>query len=91
LSRADRGNSSDVETVVYRLPTRLEALAAAHMLRSRGHAAGIQATAFADHGSTLIVRTSRDGLSYVRALIESMFPSAVRCPDLNSRTEEQTG
>jgi hypothetical protein len=80
-----------VETVVYRLPTRLEALAAAHMLRARGHAAGIQATAFADHGSTLIVRSSHDALSYVRALVESMFPSAVRCPDLNARSEEQTG
>jgi hypothetical protein len=80
-----------VETVAYRLPTRLEALAAANMLRARGHAAGIPTTAFADHGTTLIVRTSHAGVSYVRALVESMFPSAVRCPDLSARADEQTG
>jgi hypothetical protein len=80
-----------VETVVYRLPTRLEALAAANMLRARGHAAGIPTTAFADHGTTLIVRTSNAGVTYVRALVESMFASAVRCPDLSARADEQTG
>jgi hypothetical protein len=80
-----------VETVAYRLPTRLEALAAANMLRSRGHAAGIPTTAFADHGTTLIIRTSRTGVTYVRALVESMFPSAVRCPVFVERAQEQAG
>ena len=80
-----------METVAFRLPTRPQALAAANMLRSRGHAAGISTTAVADDGTTLIIRTSPEGIAYVRALVESMFPAAVRCPDPDGRAHEQTG
>lgn len=80
-----------METVAYRLPTRPQALAAANMLRSRGHAAGIPTAAFADDGTTLIIRTSAGSIAHVRALVESMFPSAVRCPDFDAHTREQAG
>jgi hypothetical protein len=80
-----------VDTVAYRLPTRPQALAAANMLRSRGHAAGIPTSAVADDGTTLIIRTSPGGVTYVRALVESMFPSAVRCPVPDQRAQEQAG
>lgn len=62
------------------------------MLRSRGHSAGIPTTAVADHGTTLIIRASPRGLASVRALVESMFPEAVRCPDFNAtHADEQAG
>jgi hypothetical protein len=73
-----------VETVAYRLPTRLEALAAAHMLRARGHSADIPVSPVADDASTLVIRTSRDALAHVLTMVERMFPAAQRCPDLPS-------
>jgi hypothetical protein len=70
-----------VEVLAYRLPTRMEALAACHMLRARGHAAALAAPPFADDGTTLMVRAGREAAAYVRVLVEQMFPGAVRCPD----------
>lgn len=79
-----------MEIVAYRLPTRRDALAAAHMLRARGHHAGLAKTAVADDGTTLVVRTSDDAVAHVRTMVERMFPTAKRCPELppSARVEE---
>jgi hypothetical protein len=79
-----------VEIVAYRLPTRRDALAAAHMLRSRGHHADLAKSQVADDGTTLVVRTSDDGVAHVRTMVERMFPAAKRCPELppNARVDE---
>ena len=79
-----------MEIVAYRLHTRRDALAAAHMLRARGHHAGLAKTVVADDGTTLVIRTSDDALVQVQTLVERMFPMAKRCPELppNVRVEE---
>jgi hypothetical protein len=81
LSAPRVGTIPVVETIGYRLATRLDALAAAHMLRTRGHAAELPRASVADAGHTLIVRASGDALPRVRAMIEHMFPDAARCPE----------
>ena len=79
-----------MEIVAYRLPSRRDALAAAHMLRARGHHADLAKTEVADDGTTLVVRTSDDAVSHVQTMVERMFPTAKRCPELppNARVEE---
>lgn len=73
-----------VETIAYRLRTRLDAMAAAHMLRSRGHAANLPPASCADNGNTLIVRASSTALPQVHTMIKHMFPDASRCPEPSS-------
>lgn len=73
-----------MEIVVYRLATHQDALAAAHMLRSRGHAADLPSSSVADDGHTLIVRVHRDAVARVLTMVEHMFPDAIRSPDPTS-------
>jgi hypothetical protein len=65
-----------VVTIVYRLTSRLDALAAVHMLRARGHAADLPRSLVAGDGHTLEVRVNRNTAGQVRALVECMFPDA---------------
>jgi hypothetical protein len=73
------GKTHHVETLAFRLATRLDALAAAHMLRARGHTADLPRSSVADGGHTLIVRANSEALPQVQALIEHMFPDSMRC------------
>lgn len=71
--------------IVYRMASRLDAVAAAHMLRSRGHAAELPPSSVADDGNTLIVRVNGDSVARVLTMVEHMFPGATRSPDPTSK------
>jgi hypothetical protein len=88
FSRAGLGIIGVVETIVYRLSTRLDALAAAHMLRGRGHSADLPRPSVADDGHTLEVRVNRNASGRVRLMVETMFPDATIYPDPPRTAEE---
>jgi hypothetical protein len=81
FGRAGLGIIGVVETIVYRLATRLDALAAVHMLRARGHAAERPRSPVADDGHTVHIRVNRGTAGQVRSMVERMFPDASPYPD----------
>jgi hypothetical protein len=70
-----------VETLAFRLVKRVDALAAAHMLRTRGHAVDLPRASVADDGHTLIVRAKSEAVRHVQTLVTHMFPESIRCPE----------